>query len=133
MVDLRKIVPSQGVQSGPRSLSGHVYSDPQVQGFGMSARAPSAIIPSYRPSQETAALLPAPVHMGSSHPFGPNSGLPSPTLPQVLMTEGDSYLESPTSPTHPGSNRRHPLHPEGTPQPKGRGARKGTKVCDRAL
>ena len=133
MVDLGCTVPSQGVQPIPRSLSGHFYSDPQIHGFGVAARAPTAITPSYRPSQEIVTLHPAPIAMDSSNPFGLNSGLPSPTLPQVLMTEEDSYLQSPTSPTYSGTKRRQPLHPEGTPQPKGRGARKATKVRERSL
>jgi len=52
--------------------------------------------------------------------------LPSPTQPPMLLSD-PSPSPTNTDSMHSSNHRRHPFHPEGTPQPKGRGARKLSK------
>jgi len=55
--------------------------------------------------------------------------LPSPTQPPMLLSD-PSPSPTNTDSLHSPAHRRHPFHPEGTPQPKGRGARKTAKAID---
>jgi hypothetical protein len=90
--------------------------------YGNGMNAPQEIVLSEQPPHPTHRML-TPLILPSHNEPGPDSA-----YSMQASFSGDSDDNSGSTPTSPISSRRHPVHPEGMPQPKGRGARKPTKV-----
>jgi len=107
--------------TAPRVFTSSPYYSQQqnyMPGQSMPPRSMSTA-PTYRHPHVTPLV---PIANAPSSSYGSDNGL--------LMSEESSQQSPCDSPSSPFHSRRNQSHPEGMPQPKGRGARKSTKADD---